>query len=283
VGCVAISALPPFNGFVSEWLTFQTALQAPQLENGILRALIPVTAALLALAAALAAACFVKAYGVAFLGRPRSRHVARAREVSAGMLAAMGLLAGLCLLLGVLPTTVIEALGPVTQLLVGQTLPSATTRGWLWLTPISPEIASYSAPFVVLGIALVFGFGYFFLKRRAKPARQGYAWECGFGPLNARMQYTSSAFSQPIRRVFAPAWKIEEPIELRREPGPLGRVTSLRHQLHVHDWSWLKGYLPIGRLVLGAARRIGYIQTGSIHTYLLYSFVTLLVFLWIVS
>jgi hydrogenase-4 component B len=283
VGCIAISALPPFNGFVSEWLTLQAALQAPQLENGVLRALIPVTAAVLALAAALAAACFVKAYGVAFLGRPRSRHVTHAHEVSTGMLAAMGLLAGLCLLLGVLPTTVIEALGPVTQLLVGQTLPSATARGWLWLTPVAPEVASYSAPLVVLGIAFVFGVGYFLLKRRAKPTRQGYAWDCGFGPLNARMQYTSSAFSQPIRRVFAPAWKIEEPIEVRREAGPLGRALSLRHQLHVHDWSWLKGYLPIGRLVLGAARRIGYIQTGSIHTYLLYSFVTLLVFLWIIS
>jgi formate hydrogenlyase subunit 3/multisubunit Na+/H+ antiporter MnhD subunit len=279
VGCVAISALPPFNGFVSEWLTFQAALQAPQLENGVLRAIIPATAALLALAAALAAACFVKAYGVAFLGRPRSRHVTHAREVSTGMLAGMGLLAGLCLLLGVLPTTVIEALGPVTQLLVGQTLPSATARGWLWLTPIAPEVASYSAPFVVLAIALVFGLGYFFLKRRAKPTRQGHAWDCGFGPLNSRMQYTSSAFSQPIRRVFAPAWKIEERLDTVPETGVLARARSLRHQLHVHDWSWLKGYLPIGRLVLGAARRIGHIQTGSIHTYLTYSFVTLLVLL----
>jgi len=283
VGCIAISALPPFNGFVSEWLTLQAALQAPQLENGVLRALIPVTAALLALAAALAAACFVKAYGVAFLGRPRSRHVTHAREVSVGMLAAMGLLAGLCLLLGVLPTTVIEALGPVTQLLVGQTLPSATARGWLWLTPVAPEVASYSAPLVLVAIVITFVIGRLLLRRKAKPARRAAPWDCGFGPLNARMQYTSSAFSQPIRRVFAPAWKIEEPIEVRREPGPLGRAHSLRHQLHVHDWSWLKGYLPIGRLVLGAARRIGHIQTGNIHTYLLYSFVTLLVFLWIIS
>jgi hydrogenase-4 component B len=279
VGCIAISALPPFNGFVSEWLTLQTALQAPQLENGVLRALIPVTAALLALAAALAAACFVKAYGVAFLGRPRSRHVTHAHEVSKGMLAAMGLLAGLCLLLGVLPTTVIEALGPVTQLLVGQTLPSATAQGWLWLTPVAPEVASYSAPLVLLAIMITFVIGRLLLRRKAKPARRAAPWDCGFGPLNARMQYTSSAFSQPIRRVFAPTWKIEEPIEVRRESGALGRALSLRHQLHVHDWSWLKGYLPIGRLVLGAARRIGHIQTGSIHTYLLYSFVTLLVLL----
>jgi hydrogenase-4 component B len=279
VGCIAISALPPFNGFVSEWLTFQTALQAPQLENGVLRAIIPATAALLALAAALAAACFVKAYGVAFLGRPRSRHVARAREVPAGMLAAMGLLAALCLVLGVLPTVVIEAMGPVTHLLVGQTLPAATTQGWLWLTPISPQTASYSAPFVVLAIALVLGFGYLVWKRRAKPARRGPAWACGFGPLNARMQYTSTAFSQPIRRVFAPAWKIEEQIEASREAGALARARSLRHQLHVTDWSWVKGYLPVGRLVLGAARRIGHIQTGSIHTYLMYSFFTLLMLL----
>ncbi len=283
VGCIAISALPPFNGFVSEWLTLQTALQAPVLhgtiESAVLRSAIPVSAAILALAAALAAACFVKAYGVAFLGRPRSRHVTHAHEVSTGMLAAMGLLAGLCLLLGVLPTTVIEALGPVTQLLVGQTLPSATAQGWLWLTPVAPEVASYSAPLVLLAIMITFVIGRLLLRRKAKPARRGAPWDCGFGPLNARMQYTSSAFSQPIRRVFAPTWKIEEPIEVRREAGALGRALSLRHQLHVHDWSWLKGYLPIGRLVLGAARRIGHIQTGSIHTYLLYSFVTLLVLL----
>jgi len=283
VGCVAISALPPFNGFVSEWLTFQTALQAPQLANGVLRAVIPVTAASLALAAALAAACFVKAYGVAFLGRARSRHAEHAREVPKGMLAGMGVLAALCLALGVLPTFMIEAMAPITQLLVGRTLPSATAQGWLWLTPVSPAVASYSAPFVLAAIVLVFVLGYVFLKRRAVPARRAYAWDCGFGPLGARMQYTATAFSQPIRRVFAPAWKLEEQIEVTREPGVLGRAKTLHYRVHALDWSWLKGYLPIGRLVLAAARNIGRIQTGSIHTYLIYSFVTLLVFLWIIS
>ncbi|OGI69917.1 MAG: hydrogenase 4 subunit B [Candidatus Muproteobacteria bacterium RBG_16_60_9] len=287
VGCIAISALPPFNGFVSEWLTFQTALQAPVLEGGIesaiLRSLIPLAAAVLALTGALAAACFVKAYGVAFLGRARTRHVARAREVPAGMLAGMGILAGACLLLGVFPTPVIEAMAPLTQLLVHEQLPLATSQGWLWLTPISPRVASYSAPFVVLAIALVFAIGYVALKRRAKPARRGPAWDCGFGALTTRMQYTSTAFSMPIRRVFAPAWKIEEHVEIVPAPGPIPRVKTIRHRLQVHDWSWLKGYLPIGRLVLAAARRIGAIQAGSIHTYLVYSFVTLLLFLWIIS
>jgi formate hydrogenlyase subunit 3/multisubunit Na+/H+ antiporter MnhD subunit len=282
-GCVAISALPPFNGFVSEWLTFQSALQAPQLENGVLRAVIPVTAAALALAAALAAACFVKAYGVAFLGRARSRHAEHAREAPTGMLAGMAVLAVLCLVLGVLPTLVIEAMAPVTQLLIGHTLPSAAARGWLWLTPVSPAVASYSAPFVMAAILLVFALGYLVLKRRAAPARRGSPWDCGFGPLGSRMQYTSTAFSQPIRRVFAPAWKVEEHLEATREAGVLARAKSLHYRVHAQDWSWLKAYVPIGRLVLAAARNIGRIQTGSIHTYLVYSFVTLLLFLWIIS
>ena len=72
VGCVAISALPPFNGFVSEWLIFQAVLQSPELPQWALKIMVPAVGAMLALAAALVAACFVKAFGVAFLGRPRS-------------------------------------------------------------------------------------------------------------------------------------------------------------------------------------------------------------------
>ncbi len=283
IGCVAISALPPFNGFVSEWLTFQTALQAPALENGLLRAMIPIAAAMLALTGALAAACFVKAFGIAFLGKPRTRRVARAREVPIGMLGGMGLLATLCLLLGVFPTTVIEVMAPITQLLVHDALPSAVAQGWLWLTPISPQVASYSAPFVLVAIIVVFGLGYLFLKRGTAPARRADAWDCGFGGLTQRMQYTSTAFSQPIRRVFGGVWKVEEHVETLVTAGPVPRVTSLHYSLHTHDWSWLWCYVPIGRLVLGAASRIGFIQTGNIHTYLKFSFVTLLVFLWIVS
>jgi len=284
VGSVAISALPPFNGFVSEWLTFQTALQAPALDNGVLRMIMPIAAALLALTGALAAACFVKAFGIAFLGRPRSRHVAHAREVPRGMLLGMGLLAVLCLVLGILPVPMIEAMAPITQLLVHSALPSATAQGWLWLTPVSPDVASYSAPFVMLALILVFGLGYLFLKRGAVPTRRCSPWDCGFGQLNHRMEYTSTAFTQPIRRIFGAVWKVEESVETSTVGvGPIRRVTGINHYLHVQDWSWLKVYLPIGSLVLEAARRIGFIQTGSIHTYLKYSFWTLIFLLWIVS
>jgi len=250
----------------------------------VLRMIMPIAAALLALTGALAAACFVKAFGIAFLGRPRTRHVAHAREVPMGMLLGMGLLAALCLVLGILPVPMIEAMAPITRLLVHSALPSATAQGWLWLTPVSPDVASYSAPFVMLALILVFGLGYLFLKRGAVPTRRCSPWDCGFGQLNHRMEYTSTAFTQPIRRIFGAVWKVEESVETSTVGvGPIRRVTGINHYLHVQDWSWLKVYLPIGSLVLEAARRIGFIQTGSIHTYLKYSFWTLIFLLWIVS
>jgi hydrogenase-4 component B len=104
IGCVATSALPPLNGFVSEWLTFQAILLSPQLPSWGLKLLVPAVGALLALSAALAAACFVKAYGISFLGRPRSPAAAAASETDRFSRAAMIVLASLCLLAGRLST-----------------------------------------------------------------------------------------------------------------------------------------------------------------------------------
>ena len=283
VGCISISALPPFNGFVSEWLTFQAALQTPKLESGVLRAILPIAAAMLALTGALAAAAFVKVYGVAFLGKARERRAARAREVPAGMLLGMGLLAVLCLGLGVLPTTVIGIIDAVPQLLLGQAPPSMTAHGWLWLTPVSAGVASYSAPLVLAAIVITFLIGRGLLRRNANPVRRAPPWDCGFGPLNTRMQYTSVAFAQPIRRVFGGAWKVQEQIDVTHTDAAATQVGSIRHQLHISDWSWLKLYEPIGRWVLAGARHIGRLHSGSIRVYLMYSFATLLVLLWIVT
>lgn len=283
VGCLAIAGLPPLNGFVSEWLTFQVALQAPALESGVLRALIPVTAAVLALSAALAAATFVKVYGVAFLGVARDRRVAHAHEVDFGMRLAMGTLALLCLLFGVFPNTVIGALDAVPQMLVHTAPRNLTAHGWLWLTPISPRVASYSAPLVFAAIIVIGALTFLFLHARRQQMRRGYPWDCGFGNLNSRMQYTGTAFSMPIQRIFAPVWDLKEDIDETRDPKQPLRTEAIRHQLQANDRSWSRVYEPIGRLVLAAARRIGYIQTGSIHTYLGYSFFTLLLLLWLVT
>jgi hydrogenase-4 component B len=277
VGCLSISALPPFNGFVSEWLTFQAALQAWQLESGVLRSLIPIASAILALSGALAAACFVKVYGVAFLGQARSRHVRHARQVPFGMRAAQGLLAALCLVLGVFPTWILQVINGVPRQILGSELPQATAHGWLWLTPISAATASYSAPLVVVLLALLAGLALWTLRRGAvRRVRRCDAWDCGFAPPGARMQYTATAFSQPIRRVFGLLFHVEETV-VRREDG------TLQYGLKVGDRSWGLLYLPVARLVDAAARRVVRLQSGNVRVYLGWTLATLVLLLWIIS
>ncbi len=280
IGCLAISALPPFNGFVSEWLIFQTALQAPILESGVLRALVPFSAALLALTSALSATCFVKLYGVTFLGQPRITYHT-VHEVSLGMRMAQGFLATLCLLLGILPTTLINVIEIIPRQLIGVSLPSLSEEGWLWLTPISAQVASYSAPLVLLSILAVWGIVYLMLHSTRQTRRTG-AWDCGFGPLNSRMQYTATAFAMPLRRIFKPAWRIEERIDETKDEKTLYR-TTIRYQLHIGDRSWPVLYVPLGHLTGIAAHFLGKIQTGNIRTYLAYSFFTLIALLWLIT
>jgi len=285
IGCLSISALPPFNGFVSEWLIFQTALQTGNLESGVIRSLIPTASAVLALTSALAAGCFVKVYGVAFLGLPRSRHAATCREAShKGMLAGPAWLAGLCVLLGIFPTPMIEALNVVTGQLVGDGLPGVSALGWLWVTPVSPSVASYSPSLVLLAILLTGWVCYQLLyKRSGLEARPAEPWDCGFGGLNARMQYGSTAFSMPIRRVFAPVFVLEETIE-EESTGPAAiQTTRLHYQLRVKDKAWGYLYAPVSAAVTWLSRGASRLQTGSIRTYLAYSFFTLLILLWGIS
>lgn len=277
VGCISISALPPFNGFVSEWLTFQAALQAWALKSGVLRTLLPLAAAMLALTGALAAACFVKVYGVAFLGKARSRPVRHAREVSLGMRVGQGWLAALCLVLGVLPTFVVGALNNIPQQLLGQGLAQSTAHGWLWLTPVSANTASYSAPLVLVGLVLAWWLASRLLRRGAvRKVRRCDTWDCGFAPPSARMQYTATAFAQPIRKVFGGLFRIDESVNVSED----GRQ---RHSLHVSDriWGWI--YLPIVRATNAAAKRVTLIQSGNVRIYLGWSLGTLVVLLWLIS
>lgn len=277
VGCVSISALPPFNGFVSEWLTFQAALQSWMLESGVLRSLVPIAAAMLALTGALAAACFVKVFGVAFLGQGRGKAARKAREVSTGMRAGQALLAFSCLLLGVLPVTMVQSIGQIPAALLGTGLGEATAHGWLWLTPISADVASYSAPLVLAGMLLVWGLAAWWLHRgERRQVRQCGVWDCGFSTPGPRMQYTASAFSQPIRQVFGLLFKVQEGVEANQ-------AGQLRHHLHVEDRAWEIFYAPVARFTQAAARRVTRLQSGSIRHYLAWSFLTLLVLLWLIS
>jgi formate hydrogenlyase subunit 3/multisubunit Na+/H+ antiporter MnhD subunit len=150
IGCMAISALPPLNGFVSEWLTFQAILVSPQMPQWGLKLVIPAVGALLALSAALAAACFVKAFGVTFLGRARTTAAAAANEVDHFQRFAMFVLVALCVLAGIFPGFVIDALAPVTRALVGGTMPQQAFLPWLSVVPIVASRSSYNGLLILL-------------------------------------------------------------------------------------------------------------------------------------
>src|SRR5205814_10612497 len=179
VGCVAISALPPLNGFVSEWLTFQAILLSPNLPQWDLKILVPAVGALLALSAALAAACFVKAYGVTFLGRPRSPAAAGAEEVNRFSLSAMFILASLCFLAGILPGLVIDSLSPTVQDLVGARMPEQSAVSWLSIVPIAERWSSYNGLLVFTLIAISASLGAYAIHRfRSAPLTRSPA--CDF-------------------------------------------------------------------------------------------------------
>jgi hydrogenase-4 component B len=276
IGVLSIAALPPFNGFVSEWLTFQAALQAWQLQSGVMRSIVPIAAAILALTGALSAACFVRAYGVGFLGQARSRHVRRARRIPVSMRVGQGLLAVLCLVFGVLPSSFIDILNAVPHELLGFGLARATAHGWLWLTPISAKTASYGAPLVAIALVVALALGLYLLGRTIWRVKRCDAWDCGFAPPTANMQYTATGFAQPIRRVFGLLFHIEQAVEHQSD----GR---LRYRLAVADRAWALFYQPVARIVENAARRVVKLQSGNVRVYLGWSLATLLVLLWIMA
>ncbi|MFM8333891.1 MAG: hydrogenase 4 subunit B, partial [Candidatus Methylumidiphilus sp.] len=147
-----------------------------------------------------------------------------------------------------------------------------------------PAVASYSPLLVLLGIALAGWVCHRLLHRRGGlDARRAEPWDCGFGGLDARMQYTGTAFSMPIRRVFAPVFDAEETIAEKTAGPNSWQTTALNYQLHVADKSWNYFYAPAARLVFWLSRGVGRLQTGNIRTYLAYSFFTLLILLWGIS
>jgi len=280
VGCISISALPPFNGFVSEWLTYQAFLLSPALPSPLLNLLIPLGAALLALTSALAAACFVKAFGVTFLGHPRGHQKGRIHEADWSMRIGMLLAALACLGLGVLPTIVIKWMDPIAGELVGGTIAgSASGFGWMWLTPIAAERASYSAPIAFVGILAVVIVTYLLLHARPGAIRRVPLWDCGYEKVTSRMQYTATSFAMPLRRIFGFLFSIREHVTQHPPPQHPAFPERLHYHLRVRDYFWIWLYQPIVDASFWISRRIGRMQHGRIQIYLIYSFVTMLVLL----
>ena len=271
VGVLAIAGLPPLNGFVSEWLLLQAFLSAHEVPHTFVNMLLPLGAAVIALAAALAAYVMVKFYGVVFLGQPREAALADAHD--AGWLERAGLvwLAIGCVSLGVLPSQVVAQLGHVPeQLGFASTTPSSS---WWHFVPLTARQAAYAPLVFLLAIAATIGITLWAVSvLYHRRVRRGPAWDCGFARLDSRMQDSAEGFGQPIRAIFAAFF------DMRRElPSPFDLAP--RYQVVVGDKLWRLLYAPLERIVQRVAAAVAWLQQGRIATYLLYSFATLLILL----
>jgi len=280
VGAAAISGLPLLNGFVSEWLLFQAFLFGFHLSaEALVRFLFPVAGALLALTSALAAACFVKAFGITFLARPRSGGAERAHESPAPMLVPQAALAALCFLLGLVPGGVLTVLRDVTASLPGVRPAPEMVRGLFAIAP-GPGHFDHLAPAVVAVAVLVplaFASALFLAVRY--PVRRAPTWGCG-GELTARTEYTATAFSKPLMMIFRAVYRPT------REVSRVGEAyfpSEVKYRAEIEPTFERFVYGPLTRAVLGVAERMKVIQAGSLHAYLAYVIalvVSLVLLLW---
>jgi formate hydrogenlyase subunit 3/multisubunit Na+/H+ antiporter MnhD subunit len=277
LGAAAISALPPLNGFASEWLTFQAVLLSPQLASWGLKLLVPATGAVLALAAALAAACFVRCVGMTFLGRARTTPAAEANETDRWSLTAMLTLSFLCLMVGLFPGAIVDALSPAIGSLIGEHLPTQLSLPWLSLVPIAEGRSSYNA-LLVFGFIASSAMGAALLIHHlaSRGLRRSAIWDCGYPDPTPATQYSASSFSQPIRRIFGPgAFRAQERVHV---PLP-GDPRPARFAIEMRDPIWDGLYAPVQNLVAAVSERLNRLQFLTIRQYLVFVFLSLIILL----
>jgi hydrogenase-4 component B len=281
VGAGAISGLPFLNGFVSEWLLFQALLQGFQATPTLSRLIFPVAGALLALTSALAAACFVKAFGITFLALPRGEGAEKAHESPWVMLAPQAVLAGMCFVLGLAPGFVLGVLQGVTASLPGVRPAPEMVRGLFAIAPGPGHFDHLTPPLVALPVLLVVGLASAMFLGVRYAVRRAPTWGCG-GELSARTEYTATAFSKPLMMIFGAIYRPTREVSRVEEVSPYF-PSEVRYRAEIEPTFERFVYGPLTRGVLGAAERMKVIQAGSLHAYLAYVMalvVILVVLLW---
>jgi hydrogenase-4 component B len=273
LGAVAISALPPLNGFVSEWLTFQALLGGAARFHGPAGLGIVFSAAMLALTGGLAAACFAKAFGVTFLGRPRTLHAEHATEVPPSMIAAMGWLGAVCVALGVAPGYAMRLLdAPTAGLLHGLGASAVVTaRGPLVLstapTPPGTDATAISMTMLAALLVALSAMAWVLRRglRRAAP-RAAPTWTCGMIP-TARFDYTATAFAKPLRLVFAALYRPRRAVT-RETAGTPYVLRRIHYAGEIVDLSEIQIYHRVERGISELAQAIRARSTGRIYGYI---------------
>jgi hydrogenase-4 component B len=255
LGAIAICGLPPLNGFVSELFVYLALFHSMILETGQAWIAGALGAPALALIGALAVACFVKVFGAVFLGAPRSEHARGVKDAGFSMTMPMLVLGACCAVIGLAPLTVAPALDRATSAWAPELAHSPLAS----LAPLR-ELTVTGAALVVLTVA-----GFSFLSRR-RPLASSVTWDCGYAAPSARMQYTSSSFADVLVGFFS--WALRPRVHTAKLTTLFPREASFHS--HIADTVLDRGVLPVSR---GTGRVIAWfrwLQQGSVHLYLLY-------------
>jgi hydrogenase-4 component B len=307
VAALAISAVPPLNGYVSEWMLLESLLQSFAIPDTLTKIVIALAGSLIALTAGIAVTAFVRACGVTFLAMPRSKEAAAAHEAPVSMRVAMGILAFLCLALGVLPTFVIPALDRVTTPIFGQsvlnqvvpplftnhpgayqllvTIGGGLFKGWLPVNGLviiaAPSFATIDSPsYLLLAELLLLGIVILVLRliRPLGSRRVGRVWAGGIPRFEAAMTYTGLAYSNPIRIIFNGlyrSWTHSEPVQ----PAARHREGRIIYQQEIPAPFERTLYRPLVRLAERLTRRVTLIQSGNLNQYVAYIFLIVILVL----
>ena len=279
IGSVAISALPPLNGFASEWIIFQSLLGGAKIPRPEVAAVIPLAVGALALTSGLAAACFVKAFGITFLAIPRSEAAEKAHESPLSMRFGMLLLAVVCIVLGLTPHWTVPIFGNVVDGLIGVPLSPHSFDLSLSLTA-SPNETVISPAFIGVGLLIFLALPplLFWLLRVNRP-KVGPSWGCGRIGQTPRMEYTATSFAEPLRRIFAAIYRPTKRLSIDFHPESKYFVESIEYKTEITSWFEAMLYYPFLDLIRKLSTLIRQLQSGSLHLYLAYVSIALLVLL----
>ena len=257
IGSISISALPPFNGFVSELMIFQAFFQSAVLTNPFLELLLIITLAVFALTSALAATCFVKAFGITFLALPRSHEAKEAAEAPKLMLIGPAVLAVLCIVFGVFSLQIFNMLG------------------------FSLELPNM----LFIGSILVVFYAFTYLALREVPNRReriAETWACGIPIQNAKMEYSASGFSEPIVTILKSIFRTQKKSERTFHDEKNVIFKEGKAEVHLINFFEERLYIPVANFVHKISLKVNNIQRGDSDLHVAYAFITIAVFLLII-
>ena len=277
IGVFGIAALPPLNGFVSEWLLFQGLFQGFRIPSHVVGILIIVAGAAIALTAGLALNAFVRAFGIPFLGMPRTEPAAKADE--RGMpITGPGLLAAACVFLGIGAPLVLLTLQRVSHSITGVNIRAVLLTSKLTVLPAHADFSSLSPTYLaafMLAMLLVPIVIYRVARPRAR-SRSTPVWDGGILAFKPRMQYTATTFANPVRVVFEALYQPHVDLQ-RASDDPAGRSGPVHYRFTVTPIFERYLYQPVVGLVKRLAGLARPLQSGDVNLYLLYVFVAVIV------